>query len=176
MKPAERRKRLFKDKRKPEIQEATYDELWKWVRLAERTEGREGSDEEFAEWLESQFAGFDVLIFISDINKGFASGFGPIGVVGITKRGDVWEPHVEWFPWANCRNRLRGSVQFFMTFRRTGNGTMKVFCSNNSEKFFRAMKKYAPLFYVGKIPGGDRLGRGDEFIFYMKGYGHGLRG
>lgn len=172
MKQADLRKRLFRDHEKPQIDEALPEDLWKWVRLSQLQEGKEYTDEEFMDWLEEQFATSHHVFMLSDRNSKFASGFGPIGVVAVTEEGThVLLPHVEWFPWATTRNRLRASVQFFMKFRRKGQGIMRVHVSNDSEKFFKNLKKYVPLWPVGKIASGDRLGRGDDFIFSIKGHG-----
>ncbi len=65
-------------------------------------------------------------------------------------------------------NRLRIAVSFFQKFRYRNLGVIRVHALEDAAKFFRRIKKYVPLFYVGKIPGGDREGRGDDHIFYMK--------
>ena len=126
------------------------------------------TDEDFIPWVEHAFSVYQEVLILEDDNRRFGAGRGPVGIVGAKTNGYLYEPHVEWFEWATPKNKLRSSVAFFQKFRYRGLGVIRVHALKEAEGFFRRLKKYVPLFPVGRIPGGDELGRGDDFIFYMK--------
>ena len=130
--------------------------------------GKEMTDEDFIPWVEHTFSMYQEVLIVEDDNEKFGAKRGPVCVVGAKTNGYLYEPHVEWFPWATSKNRLRSSVAFFQKFRYRALGVIRVHALADAEKFFRHLKKYVPLFPVGRIPGGDELGRGDDYIFYMK--------
>ena len=125
-------------------------------------------DEDFLPWVEHTFSAYQEVIILEDDNARFGAGRGPVGIVGAITNGYLFEPHVEWFEWATPRNKLRAAVAFFQKYRWKGLGVIRVHTLKESTPFFRRLKKYVPLFPVGRIPGGDSLGRGDDNIFYMK--------
>lgn len=162
-KPKDNRERLFwKDK--PSIRPAGSADL-KWFKVAKRLE-HEDIEDTYEQYLIDTLSNYQEALVIEDSNHQFASKFGPVGFVGALTNGYVYEPHVEWFPWASSRNKVRGTVAFFQKFRYRDLGVVIVHALEPD--FFRRMKKYVPLYYVGKVPSGDPLARGDDHIFYMK--------
>jgi hypothetical protein len=128
----------------------------------------EFTDEDFYPWIEHQFSMYQEVLIAEDDNGKFGQGRGPVGVIGAKTNGYLYEPHIEWFSWATPKNKIRVAVSFFQKFRYRALGVIRVHALEDSAPFFRRLKKYVPLFFVGKIPGGDERGRGDDFIFYMK--------
>lgn len=108
------------------------------------------------------------LLMIDDTNEQY-SGVGPIAVVSVG--GDGWkiEPHVVFFPWATTRNKLRGTVSFFQMARYKKIGCCMVYSLAESRPLFDKVQKYGVLNYVGRIPNGDSRGRGDEYLFTIRG-------
>ena len=139
----------------------------KWLKLATNLNGGEVTAD-FESLMEKRFAPFQEVLVLEDANAKFGQKFGPVGIVGALTNGYLYQPHVEWFPWATAKNKLRASVMFFQKFRYRDLGLIRVHTIEPYLRFFKNMKKYVPLFYVAKIPGGDELGRGDDYIFYMK--------
>jgi len=125
-------------------------------------------DAEFADLMDRTFSQYNEILIIEDNNSRFGAEFGPIGLVAAQWNGHLYEPHVEWFPWATSRNILRGAVAFFQKFRYRKIGVIVVHSLSDSVRFYKRLKKYVPLFFVGKIPNGDVAGRGDDYIFYQR--------
>lgn len=161
--PKARRDRLFW-KSAPEIRPAVKDDA-KWLRTALKIEGTELTDEEFANYLRL-FDQYQEHLIIEDDNARYATKRGPVGMLGGITNGYLYEPHVNWFPWATGKNKLRGLVMFLQKWRYRKLGVVRV--HTQDQRFFANMRKYVPLYKVGKIPCGDELGRGDDYIFYMK--------
>lgn len=145
---------------------ATPDDV-KWFKVTAKVLGEEIT-EDFDEKIQAAFSPCAEVLMLEDSNAKFGQKFGPIGIVGAISNGYLYQPHVEWFPWATHRNKLRASVMFFQKFRYRDLGVIRVHTIEPYVSFFKKLKKYVPLFYVARIPGGDELGRGDDFIFYMK--------
>jgi len=145
---------------------ATQDDV-KWFKVAAKLSGQEVG-EDFDKKIEELFSPYGEVLILEDENQKFGQRFGPIGVVGALTNGYLYQPHVEWFAWATNRNKLRSSVMFFQKFRYRDLGIIRVHTIEPYVSFFKKLKKYVPLFYVARIPGGDEMGRGDDFIFYMK--------
>ena len=164
-KPKENREKLFW-KSRPNIRIAESDDL-KWVKLSASLEGKT-VDEAFEANILAALGQYQETMILEDENPRFGQKFGPVGIVAAFSTGHLYQPHVEWFAWATPRNKLRASVAFFQKFRYRELGTVRVHAIEPSLRFFKNLKKYVPLFYVGKVPGGDEWGRGDDFIFYMK--------
>jgi len=161
----ERRNRLFEHSR-PNIRPATKEDAV-WIRLSEKMKGIDMTDEAFTELLDKTFSQYNEIVIIEDRNAKFGAKFGPIGIVAALGNGNLYEPHVEWFEWATDRNILRGAVAYFQKFRYRKIGTIVVHCLGDSARFFKRLKTYVPLHFVGKIPEGDSAGRGDDYIFYL---------
>lgn len=138
----------------------------KWV-MASRAYAGEDVDEFMAEF-ERHVASYQEMVILEDYNGKFGDGYGPVGMVGAITNGYLYEPHVDWFSWATPKNKIRTAVMFFQKNRWRGIGVIRVHALQAATAFYRRLAKYVPLYYVGKIPGGDALGRGDDFIFYMK--------
>jgi hypothetical protein len=166
------RGRLFRSS-KPTIREAKAgDEVW--IRVNQKMQGIESTDEEFQAMLELMMAQYGEIMIIEDRNKRFGAEFGPIGIVAAVVRGPVYEPHVEWFSWATPQNILRGAVAYFQRGQYRKLGVMVVHCLDDAFPFYRRLKKYIPLRYVGKIPDGDIAGRGTDYLFYQRCLEHEL--
>ena len=126
------------------------------------------ADEEFEALIDRTFSQYSEVFVIEDRNIRFGSKFGPVGIIAALHTGHIYEPHAEWFPWATGKNKLRGIVAFLQKFRYRKLGVMVVHALVDSAQFFKRLKRYVPLFYVGKIPDGDVAGRGDDYLFYLR--------
>lgn len=151
-------------KNKPQLRPAVPDDL-KWIKASYKFENKQIPSDE---WMLSRFAQYNEGIVGEDYHPMFESGFGPVGIVLAIANGHIYEPHVEWFSWATPKNKLRLGVAYFQKFRYRNLGVIRVHALQQSVKFFKRLNDYVPLNYVGKIPAGDKWGRGDDFIFYMK--------
>jgi len=169
MTPKERRDRLFR-KHRPTIRDFVEDDL-KWLRTGLKVSGIEKTDDEFYEFVDDQFQQYNKYLTVEDQNGQFKSGEGPVCLVGAKSNGWLYEPHVEWFPWATNRNKLVCTVAFLQKYRYQKIGVIRIHALNEDNDFFRKMINFVPLKRLGNIPGGDELGRGDDNIFYMKGRG-----
>lgn len=107
------------------------------------------------------------LFMAEDDNTGY-KGSGPVAF--IMSQHDGWrvEPHVEFFPWATNRNKLRVTVAFLQYLRYSRKiGVCIIRALEESLALFRKCETYGVLHYVGKVHGGDP--RGDEYLFSVKG-------
>jgi len=160
------RERLFRLS-KPTIRKAEPgDEVW--IRVNQKVLGIEMADEDFKTLMQNTFSQYDEVLIIEDTNHRFGTEFGPIGIIAAITKGSVYEPHAEWFAWASPRNILRGMVAYLQKSRYRPLGVLIVHCLSDSVVFFRRLKSYVPLNYVGKIPDGDPAGRGADYIFYQR--------
>ena len=161
-----RRKALFKHG-KPNIRPARYDDI-KWLWFAAKRGSYSGSPEEFTAAAEPFLAKADKIFMIEDRNKEFQSGIGPIGIVLCNYDNWALCPHVEWFPWTTPRNKLRGTVGFLQVMRYTKDiGCIKIYASENNDKWFKWLKRYVAINLAGRIPHGRADGM--ESIFYIRG-------
>jgi hypothetical protein len=165
LKPKDLREKLFWQD-KPAMRPWTPEDA-KWFKVAAKFSGQEIPDD-FEAQLAQTLNPYQEVLVLEDSNRKFGQKFGPVGVVGALTNGYLYQPHVEWFPWATPKNKLRASVMFFQKFRYRDLGVIRVHTIEPYVSFFKKLKKYVPLFYVARIPGGDEFGRGDDFIFYMK--------
>lgn len=179
MKPKEYRDRLFKDG-KPNIRPLTiftedggYSQdmnvLWGAYRQGSFPALPEMDQEEFADFMVNDaLSGYNAGWMIEDKNKGFKDGKGPIGFFAGAYNGWELEPHFESFSWSTPRNKLRAVVSFLQMMKYDKEiGIVNVYSLNDDEKFYKKMKNYGVLYYVGKVPNGDS--RGDRHIFFVRG-------
>ncbi len=158
------RDRLFRTGRPLLRRFESRDVNWLWV--AYRNDGGNQDEVTFKEdmivHLESQW---DRVTMAEDRNAGFESGAGPVGLFHATFDDWVLQPHVTWFPWASTRNKLRCTVQYLMQLRNSRNiGVALVRAIDRN--WFARLKKYVPIYPVGKVPHGHP--DGDEFWFYVR--------
>lgn len=73
----------------------------------------------------------------------------PVGFMAAFVRGQVMEPHVDWFPWATSRNKLETMLHFFNTFRHQF--WIMAFVEMKDRPFFDKLKDYGVLWRVGPI-------------------------
>lgn len=90
-----------------------------------------------------------------------------MALVGIRTNGWVYEPQVTFFKWANKRNVLRSSVQFFQRMRSKNVGACVVNVTKKDFAYMKHMEKYGVLYLRGKIPNGSPSG--SVFIFSIDG-------
>jgi len=166
-----RRERLFA-KGRPKIRDYEPEDI-KWLWAVARWSGGDVDPSVFSEAVEQTLNGADRHYILEDNNSEFESGHGPVGLVLATF--DTWSlaPHVEWFPWASTRNKLRCTVGFFQKERYSrGTGCIKVYTIGDVQKeWFKGLRRYVPIYYVGKIPNGRS--NGDEHTFYLRGREYG---
>ena len=158
MTPKERREKLFRDKR-PIVRLMDQSD-WRWMYGGHCYPNPPGDDEDKQQYMEhalSLLSGFDEAFIIEDKNKNFKGSYGPVGVVPSYFNGWRLEPHVQWFPWATKLNKVRGTISFFMFARYSNDiGITEVRVIPEYKEFFKSLKKYAPIYYIRKIPHGDR--------------------
>lgn len=168
MKPKERREKLFRDV-KPEIRLATVDDLG-WAYASHRVAGGEMEEAEFKETTAAFMKTVPLVYTIEDRHKSFESGFGPVGMVAARYDGWRLEPSFQWFEWASARNKLRSTVAFFISQVRyskaVGVGELRV--PENQATKVKRLKRYMPLYPVGRIPNGSSS-VGTEYLFFMTG-------
>lgn len=161
-----RRGRLF-SRSKPVVRPSEPEDF-AWLGASALAGGVDMSKEEYDDLIRNLTRNYTKFFVIEDENPKHKGGRGPIGFVAVITNGQYMEPHVQWFAWASSRNILRGAVAFFQRFRYRHFGTIVVHCLSDSAGFFRHLKKYVPIYYVGKIPDGDPGGRGDDYIFFQR--------
>ncbi len=110
------------------------------------------------------------LLIADDKNKEYQE-VGPVAMFSVTTFGTNVEPHVDFFPWATKRNRLGCVVSFLQMMRYKRIGCCIVHSLTNSKPLFDKVHEYGVLNYVGKIPNGDPLGRGDDYLYAIRGKG-----
>ena len=163
-----RRDKLFRYS-KPTFRPAVYDDI-RWFWASARRQGYEGTPEEFSRQAEESLAGADRIVVAEDTNGNYEKGAGPVGVFLSNYDGWTLAPHVEWFPWATPRNKLRCTVGFLQSMRYARDiGSIKIFAEARYAGWFKRLKKYVPVSLVGKITGGRETG--DEYIFHLRGRG-----
>lgn len=167
MTPKERREKLFKDK-KPHIRKMEQDDF-KWLYGAYRYPEPPGDDfEEYRDSAIAQLSAYNEAFIVEDRNQQFKGEYGPVGVVPSLYNGWKIEPHAQWFPWATKMNKVRGTISFIMFLRYSGDiGVAEIRSLEDTAQFFKDLKKYAPIYFVNKIPCGDP--RGDSYLFYVRG-------
>lgn len=112
----------------------------------------------------------DVGMFIvDDFHKEYGGKMGPLCFISIKQVGQRIEPHSDVFPWATARNILRGTVAFFQMIRYQKIGCSVTFALARSKPLFDKVQEYGVLNYVGMIPNGDPWGRGDEYVYTIRG-------
>ena len=107
------------------------------------------------------------FMMAEDINEYYESGQGPVAVIGAASDGWKVEPHVEFFPWATTRNKLRVTVAFFQMVRYRKIGACVVNSLEDSKPLFDKTASYGVIHFVGKVPNGDP--RGDVYLYSIRG-------
>jgi hypothetical protein len=111
----------------------------------------------------------DVGMYVADDYNSEYEGVGPIGFLSVKTHGIKIEPHADYFPWATTRNKLRSAVSFFQMVRYQKIGSCIVYSLIDSKPLFDKVQEYGVLNYVGRIPNGDPHGRGDEYLYTIRG-------
>jgi len=126
-----------------------------------------GQDEFYAH-ISSELEKFAKIYIAEDTNAQFKDGVGPVGIFVANFDGWNLEPHVEFFPWATNRNKVKAVVGFlvFQRFQKDI-GCIRIHASEKFRSFFSRMKKYIPIRVGGKIAGGRP--EGADYIFYVRG-------
>ena len=164
--PKERRARLFQHG-KPVIRDALLEDL-AWFGVAARMEGYEGPAEEILANWEEQLGAVDRVWVLEDRCPGFKGGSGPVGVMMAHSDGWTVIPHALWFPWAQAKHKLRGTVAFLQHLRYSHEvGCIKISANASHRKWFTKLRRYVLVVPVGRIPAGRP--DGDEYIFYTRG-------
>lgn len=167
MKPKDRRSKLFQD-RKPEFRVGTDEDLG-WAYVSHRLGGGDLDKEKFKGVLKTVLSAAQVVFVVQDRHSRFDGEFGPVGMIAI--RWDGWrvEPEFLWFEWASARNKLRSTVAFFISQVRyskaVGIGEWRV--PENQAKLTKKLKRYMPLYPVGRVPNSSATGT--EYLFFMTG-------
>lgn len=176
MKPAERRKRLFR-KSRPNIRPVVLMEdgkygydmgiLWAAYKAGSfpLVEDREMSNDDFARYIIAHAMTMSEMVIAEDECGAFSAGRGPVAVIGMRNDGWTLEPHVDFFRWASRRSILRVVVAFMQKVRYSKEvGVCVVKCLKDSRTLFRhASEDYGVLHQAGMIPKGSP--RGDVLIY-----------
>lgn len=119
------------------------------------------------------------FIVIEDFSSIAGGEMAPVGFISEKFDGWMVEPHLDWFPWATKKNKLRGVVNYLRFLKQnTEYGCATIKCIKDDLSFFSKIKSYGVLHNlnqfgngyelldeVGKIVGGDP--RGDVYLFSM---------
>lgn len=107
------------------------------------------------------------LYVVEDTNTEYKDK-GPVAFVYVYNNEWEIQPHVEFFPWATARNKLKSTVAFLQMVRYSrAIGVCVIQCAIKSIALFDKVKEYGVLHYVGKILNGYSFG--DKFIYSVKG-------
>lgn len=161
----ERRKRLFWNG-KPNIRlfEAN-DYGWLWA--AYQTD--EVTKEQFIVNTNQILSRYNEVYIVDDRNKKFEDSFGSVALVCAYYDGHRLEPHVEWFPWATPKNKLRSHVAFLQKMKyRKDVAVTEVKSSEGNKKFFHNLSKYISLKSCGMLPKGRADGNEHRFFIFGK--------
>ena len=172
MKPKIRRAKLFRDGHT--LIRTYVEEDFNWLCVAYEKESGQPPCDSWMDNLTESLRHYDLFWMIEDNNPQFKKGDGPVGFVYAKYNDWKLEPHVQWFKWATFKNKLRGTVDFFMSVRKDRFiGCIEVRCSEEDEKWFRKLSRtWIPMFPVGGkernfVPAGRPDGR--EWVWYMRG-------
>lgn len=167
MTPAEHRQRLFK-KSKPDINSEITEKDLGWMYIAAQKYGVEKTYEQFIESAIGHMHGYIVHIIHDEATLDGAKGVLPVGVF-LSTYDSSWKimPHVEWYPWASTRNKLRGTVAWLQKHRHSKEIGIIVFDTKH-KSWFEGLTKYIPNL---RISGVVRNGFADSdmFIFALRG-------
>lgn len=165
MKPSKQnRERLFR-KARPVLRQFDAEDV-NWLWLAYTQQGGNLPEQHFKVDALEELSGFDRLTMAEDANPGFGSGAGPVGVFHASFDDWVIQPGVTWFPWATPHNKVRSTVSYLYTLR-TSKKIGVALVRSTTPKFFEGLKKYVPVYPVGRVPSGSP--EGDEHWFYVRG-------
>ena len=160
------RMRLFGSEN-PKIRLANRDDVALYL-YAYRVANGHDPDPEYREMIEHELAEYDSLRVLEDRNAAFNSERSPVGLVKAMDNGWTHEPHVDWFPWATTRNKLRCAVAYLYKQRCSRDVGVAVIHSEKQDlRWYKHLKQYVPLYFSGKIPAGRP--DGDEYLFYLRG-------
>lgn len=167
----EERAKLFKSGQ-PHFRFMTLEDLqWLWAAY-KMTSDQEMGQEEFKEWVSSHLEDYARVYIVEDENHKFAEKRGPIGFFATYYDGWNIEPHVEFFPWATAKNKVKSIVGFLMYQRfQPDIGCIRIHSSDENRNLFKRLSKYVPIRVGGKIAGGRPDGA--DHIFYVRGKKHG---
>lgn len=163
----EKRDVLFA-KSKPIFKPADVD-LLNWMWTAYKMSGQNGVDE--ATFKENQTAilsQYSRLSVAVDRNDGFRGHAGPVCLIASMYDGWRLEPHIQWFPWATPRNKVRVTVGLLIALRHSQDvGVTVVRSDEKNAEFFHRLKRYVPIYHSGSI----RFGRpgGADVLFSVRG-------
>lgn len=116
-----------------------------------------------------KFSGEVAMFMVDDFNREYGGQMGPIAFVSVRQIGQKIEPHTDVFQWSTPRNILRGTVAFMQMLRYKKIGCAVIYSLVESKPLFDKVQEYGVLRYVGKIPNGDPYGRGDEYLYTVRG-------
>jgi len=168
-----KRKILFR-KSKPFIRPLSVDDLWVfWAAYKEGSFENAPTDlgkEDFYSWALEALKLHTSTLVVEDMNARFKNRRGLVCFISLDVVGSRIEPTFKFFKWATKANLLRASVQFFNWIRYNKQvGVCVAKSLKGTSTLFHHVKRYGVLNFIGRIPGGDPLGRGDEYIFSVKG-------
>jgi len=169
MSQSEYRKKLFWNG-KPNIrffEFNTNDYGWLWAAFKDKSE-QEVTQTEFIAQMSKIISQYQFVYLVEDRNDKFKDGFGAFALVCAKYDGHQFEPHVEYFPWATPRNKLRGCVAFYQKMKYNKDVAVTlVRCGEHDRTFFSDLHKYLSIKSCGMIPKGRT--DGNEFLYFIFG-------
>jgi len=127
----------------------------------------ESDQEEFTRVFLDYLGQFYAVWIVDDKNYHYPDGFGATGLIVSTFNGWSLTPKFIAFPWATDKNRLKAVVAF-MQMARYEKGIGMLNLSTTAPGFFQHIRKrYGVMYYVGKVPRGER--GTDAYLFYGRG-------
>lgn len=123
------------------------------------------TQEEFAVQIENTLNAFQHSWVMDDDSKAFASGRGPVALVGANTIGLIVEPKMLFFRWATKKNVLRASVAYLNMIRHSGKtGIVLVRTTKNMVALPDHLKRYDMLYFIGKSAD-------NEYLYSIRGRG-----
>jgi len=127
------------------------------------------TNEQFLEALAKILLLWDSVWFIEDDSMQYASGRGPVSLVGINTDGWKVEPHVHHFAWASPKRKLRAWVALLHRLRNNKEvGLIFVVALEKDKPFFdHLVNQYGVIHPKGRLLNGVPTGVG--FMYAIKG-------
>jgi hypothetical protein len=126
------------------------------------------SNEEFISSTLKLLAQWDSVWFVEDKSSQYASGNGPIAILGVRTDGWRVEPHLHHFSWSTTRQKLRAWASVLAMLKNSDEiGLILLMVEEKHQKFFDRFVKYNLLFPKGRVSNG--LPTGGGFLYTIKG-------
>lgn len=161
----EKKDRLFSNGR-PVIRDLVRDDI-KWILASYKLEGKDVTVDLY-DTIAEELGQYDMVYIIEAVNSKFGEHVGPVAVIACKQNDFISEPHIEFFHWATCRNKLSSVVSFLHKMRYSRLNVVKLRATKETNRLLSKLNHYLPVEFTGRVPNGDELGRGDEYNYHMR--------